>query len=74
MLYHLAVDNLADREVTLGLADRIPVSEVKDIRVSHVRIEPDVEPDKKGLIRWEITLPPRQRRHGRIRPARPPTG
>ncbi|MBK9260948.1 MAG: DUF4139 domain-containing protein [Polyangiaceae bacterium] len=58
--------NLSDRKVTLVLAERIPVSENTDIRVSNVRIAPNEKPDVKGIVRWTITLEPREQREFRI--------
>jgi len=58
--------NLSDRKVTLVLAERVPVSENTDIRVSNVRIAPNEKPDVKGIVRWTITLEPREQREFRI--------
>lgn len=58
--------NLSDRKVTLVLAERIPVSENTEIRVSNVRIAPNEKPDAKGIIRWTVTLEPREQREFRI--------
>lgn len=58
--------NLSDRKVTLVLAERIPVSENTDIRVSNVKIAPNEKPDVKGIVRWTITLEPREQREFRI--------
>lgn len=58
--------NLSDRRVTLVLAERIPVSENTDIRVSNVKIGPNEKPDAKGIVRWTVTLEPREQREFRI--------
>jgi uncharacterized protein (TIGR02231 family) len=58
--------NLSDRRVTLVLAERIPVSENTEIRVSNVKIAPNEKPDVKGIIRWTVTLEPREQREFRI--------
>ncbi|HMY14683.1 MAG TPA: mucoidy inhibitor MuiA family protein [Polyangium sp.] len=58
--------NLSDRKVTLVLAERIPVSENTDIRVSNVKIAPNEKVDTKGIVRWTITLEPRETREFRI--------
>lgn len=58
--------NLSDRKVTLVLAERIPVSENTDIRVSNVKITPNEKVDTKGIVRWTITLEPRETREFRI--------
>ena len=58
--------NLSDRPVTVILAERIPVSENTDIRVSNVRIAPNEKPDAKGIVRWAVTLAPRESRELRV--------
>lgn len=56
------VENLSSKPVTLQLADRIPVSEDRDISVTGVRIGPDSKPDSKGILRWTLTLQPKEKR------------
>lgn len=58
--------NLSDGPVTLVIAERIPVSENTDIRVSNVKIGPTERPDGKGIVRWAITLGPREERDFRV--------
>jgi uncharacterized protein (TIGR02231 family) len=58
--------NLSDRPVTVVLAERVPVSENTDIRVSNVRIVPGEKTDAKGIIRWTVTLAPREEREYRV--------
>ncbi len=58
--------NLSDRPVTIVLAERIPVAENTDIRVSNVRITPNEKPDVKGIVRWTITLAPKEQREFRV--------
>jgi hypothetical protein len=48
--------------VPLKLADRIPVSEDKDVVISGVKVSPDAKPDSKGILRWPITLQPKEKR------------
>lgn len=62
----VSVENLAGTPVALQLADRIPLSETDEVRVSGVRIQPDGKPDAKGLVRWDLTLTPKQTREFRI--------
>jgi uncharacterized protein (TIGR02231 family) len=64
--FEITVENLSDSEVSLSLADRIPVSEHDDIEIDKVRILPAVEPDNKGLLKWDITLEPKQKKVYRI--------
>jgi uncharacterized protein (TIGR02231 family) len=58
--------NLSSRAVTLVLAERVPVSENTDIRVSNVRIKPTEKPDAQGIVRWSITLEPGEEHAFRI--------
>jgi uncharacterized protein (TIGR02231 family) len=62
----VTVENLSDRPVTLQLADRIPVSDNDDIRVSGVRVQPEVKPDAKGLLKWDVTLAAKEKREFRL--------
>jgi len=57
--FETTVENLSDAETTLRLADRIPVSENKEIRVYRVKIAPESEPDSNGLLSWNLTLKPK---------------
>jgi uncharacterized protein (TIGR02231 family) len=58
--------NLSDRPVTLVIAERIPVSENTEIRVSNVKIGPNEKPDVKGIVRWTVTLAAREERDFRV--------
>jgi uncharacterized protein (TIGR02231 family) len=62
----VTAENLADKPVAFQLTDRVPVSETEDIRVTGVRIQPDVKPDVKGLLKWEVTLPAKEKKEFRI--------
>lgn len=58
--------NLSERPVTVVLAERIPVAENTDVRVSNVRIGPNEKPDGKGIVRWTVTLAAREERQFRV--------
>jgi uncharacterized protein (TIGR02231 family) len=62
----VTVENLAGKPVVLQLNDRIPVSEIEDIRVMSVKLQPDVKPDVKGLIKWDVTLPAKTKKEFRL--------
>lgn len=62
LAFEVVVENLSDAPTSLVLADRVPVSENKDIRVSNIAVEPRVKPDEKGLLQWSLTLAPKERR------------
>ena len=58
----VSVENLNDRPAAVQLAERIPVSESEEVKVSGVKISPDGKPDAKGLLRWDLNLAARQAR------------
>lgn len=58
--------NLSERPVTVVLAERIPVAENSDVRVSNVRIGPSEKADVKGIVRWTVTLAAREERSFRV--------
>lgn len=62
----VTVENLSDKDTTLTLADRIPVSENRAIVISKVKINPAVKPDSKGILTWALTLKPKEVRTYRI--------
>ena len=47
LTFVVTVENLSNRPMPLQLADRVPVSEDKDITISGVKISPDVEGDEE---------------------------
>jgi len=60
------VKNLSDKEVTLVLAERVPVSENTEIRVTNVKISPNEKPDAKGIYRFTMTLKAREEQKIRV--------
>ncbi len=66
VMFIVTVENLASTETTFTLADRIPVSENKEIRIDRVSITPAVRPDSQGLLHWDLTLKPGEKREYRI--------
>jgi uncharacterized protein (TIGR02231 family) len=62
LAFVVTVENLSARTVSLKLADRIPVSEDKDIVISGVKVSPEARPDSKGILRWPLTLQPKEKR------------
>ncbi|HUT79212.1 MAG TPA: mucoidy inhibitor MuiA family protein [Polyangia bacterium] len=62
----VTVENLLAQETALTLADRIPVSENREIRVGNVRIAPACNPDSQGILRWDLVLKPKEKREFRI--------
>jgi len=62
LAFVVTVENLSGRPVALTLADRVPVSEEREIVISGVKISPDAKPDSKGILRWSLTLQPHETR------------
>jgi hypothetical protein len=62
----VTVENLSSKKTKLSLADRIPVSENRSIKVDKIKIVPAVRPDSRGLIDWKLALAPKERRTFRI--------
>ena len=58
----IEVENLADVEKNVRLADRIPVSQNDEVKVRSVKIAPKVTPDEKGLFSWDLILKPKEKR------------
>lgn len=66
VMFIVTVENLASEDTSFTLADRIPVSENKDIRIDKVSITPGTRPDSQGLLRWDLTLKAGEKRELRI--------
>ncbi len=66
LTFVVTVENLSNKAVPLQLADRVPVSEDKDITISGVKISPDVKPDSKGILRWPLTVRPKEKQRFEI--------
>ncbi len=64
--FDIVVENLSAEPVNLELTDRIPVSDNDAIDVESVDIEPGVRPDKKGLVKWWVTLKANEKKIHRI--------
>jgi uncharacterized protein (TIGR02231 family) len=54
--FETTVENLASTGTIVELADRIPVSERKEIEIDKIRITPSAEPDTRGIIKWTLSL------------------
>lgn len=66
VVFIVSVENLSAEETTFTLADRIPVSENKDIHIDKVSINPVTKPDSQGLLHWDLSLKPGAKREFRI--------
>lgn len=66
LTFVVTVENLSNRPMPLQLADRVPVSEDKDITISGVKISPDVKPDSKGILHFPLTVKPKEKQRFEI--------
>jgi uncharacterized protein (TIGR02231 family) len=62
LAFIVTVENLSSKVIPLQLADRVPVSEDKDIVISGIKVSPDAKADSKGILRWPLTLQPNEKR------------
>jgi uncharacterized protein (TIGR02231 family) len=62
LAFVVTVENLSNQAMPLELADRIPVSEDRDIVISGIKVSPDAKPDSKGVLRFPLTLQPKEKR------------
>lgn len=62
LAFVVTVENLSGKPVSLTLADHVPVSEEREIVISNVKISPDAKPDSKGIVKWQLTLQPKEKR------------
>lgn len=66
VMFIVTVENLNATEASFTLADRIPVSENREIQIDRVTIAPAVRADSQGLVHWDLTLKPGEKRELRI--------
>ncbi len=66
VVFIINVENLSAEETSFTLTDRIPVSENKDIKIEKISITPANKADSQGLLHWELTLKPGEKRDFRI--------
>ncbi|UOB17438.1 mucoidy inhibitor MuiA family protein [Abyssalbus ytuae] len=56
--YELVLKNNKPHSVEISLLDRIPVSQNKEIKVDDIEYSNAYYDDKKGIVKWKITLQP----------------
>jgi uncharacterized protein (TIGR02231 family) len=64
--YVVTVENLASFAEVVDLSERIPVSNVESVEISRVDVQPNVDPDSKGIIRWKQQLKAGEKRRFRV--------
>jgi len=62
----VTLENLSPKATVVALTDRIPVSENKAIKIDRVKISGGVKPDSQGLLHWNLSLKPKEKRQFRI--------
>ncbi len=62
LAFVVTVENLSGKPVSLTLADHVPVSEEREIIISNVKVSPDAKPDSKGILKWRLSLQPKEKR------------
>ncbi len=61
--YEILLENLLEEELRLTLRDQVPVAEHEQIKVRLASAEPEVtEESELGILTWELTLAPSERR------------
>ncbi|MEA5626468.1 mucoidy inhibitor MuiA family protein [Nostoc sp. UHCC 0251] len=60
--YRLIITNLLDKEVNLKLTEQLPVSRNEQIKVRLNRSNPQIQLGEMGILEWQLTLPPQERR------------
>ncbi|WP_375497101.1 mucoidy inhibitor MuiA family protein [uncultured Nostoc sp.] len=60
--YRLFITNLLDKEVNLKLTEQLPVSRNEQIKVRLNRSNPQIQLGEMGILEWQLTLPPQERR------------
>lgn len=66
LAFIVTVENLSSDPTALTLADRIPVSENREIKIDRVKITPAARPDSRGILNWELNLGAREKQQFRI--------
>lgn len=62
----VTVENLSPEKTVLTLADRIPVSENREIKVDQVEITPAIKASSQGILNWDLALAAGEKRQFRI--------
>lgn len=60
--YRLFITNLLEKEVNLKLTEQLPVSRNEQIKVRLSRSNPQIQLSEMGILEWQLTLPPQERR------------
>lgn len=59
--YRLLITNLREQEIQLTVMEQLPVSRQEKLKVSVTMTAPKIQPNEMGLLKWSLTLPPKEK-------------
>ncbi|MBD2594606.1 mucoidy inhibitor MuiA family protein [Nostoc spongiaeforme FACHB-130] len=60
--YRLLITNLLNQETNLKITEQLPVSRNEQIKIRLTRIQPQIPLGEMGILEWELTVLPQERR------------
>jgi uncharacterized protein (TIGR02231 family) len=60
--YRAIITNLLNQEINLKITEQLPVSRNEQIKVRLTRIQPQIQLGEMGIIEWELSVLPQERR------------
>lgn len=60
--YRITLENLLPQAIRITTRDQIPVSRHEDVKVQLTRANPPPAEEELGILKWELSLPPREKR------------
>ena len=59
--YEITVENTRNQKAIITIKDQIPLSQDKTINVDIIKTNPEVKPDRDGILTWAFDLEPHQK-------------